>query len=79
MKNLAQSASLDSDDKDAPSKPGIEQLAQSVTIQSRGNLQGFEYEVKGRLAALIGGSVFPEGYGGSMVAEAGLEPATYGL
>jgi site-specific DNA recombinase len=54
-------------------------LVQSVTVHSRGNHQGFEIEVKGRLAALIGVKVFPERYGGSMVAEAGLEPATYGL
>jgi hypothetical protein len=52
---------------------------QSVTVHSRGNHQGFDVEVKGRLAALIGDNVFPEKYGGSMVAEAGLEPATYGL
>jgi hypothetical protein len=28
MKNLAHSASFDSEDKDAPSKPGIKQLEQ---------------------------------------------------
>ncbi len=39
-------------------------LVQSVTVHSRGSHQGFEVEVKGRLAALIGGSVFPERYGG---------------
>ena len=54
-------------------------LVQSVTVHGRGHHQGFEIEVKGRLAALIGGNAFPERYGGLMVAEAGLEPATYGL
>ena len=53
-------------------------LIDSVTVYPMGSRKGFEIEVKGRLAALIGGTAFPT-VGKRVVAEAGLEPATYGL
>jgi hypothetical protein len=43
-------------------------LVHSVTIHPNGPRQGFEIEVKGKLAALIGGEVFPQRSGGCMVA-----------
>jgi site-specific DNA recombinase len=57
----------------------LRELVHSITVHHKGAHQGVEVEVKGRLAALIGGSVFPTGVRGHVVAEAGLEPATYGL
>jgi site-specific DNA recombinase len=54
-------------------------LIQSVTVYARQDRR-LEIEVKGRLAALIGGRPFPERIVGTrVVAEAGLEPATFGL
>jgi hypothetical protein len=55
--------------------------AHSVTIHPNGPREGFEIEVKGKLAALIGGSAFPQAVysGGYMVAGEGLEPPTPGL
>ena len=38
-------------------------LVQSVTVHGRGHYQGFEIDVKGRLAALIGRMFFPKGMG----------------
>jgi site-specific DNA recombinase len=32
----------------------------SVIVRPKGPWQGFEVEVKGKLAALVGGGVFPE-------------------
>jgi hypothetical protein len=45
-------------------------LVHSVTIHPNGRRKGFEIEVKGKLAALIGGSAFPQAVysGGYMVA-----------
>ncbi len=56
-------------------------LVHSVTIHPNGPREGFEIEVKGKLAALIGGSAFPQAVysGGYMVAGEGLEPPTPGL
>jgi site-specific DNA recombinase len=47
-------------------------LVHSVTIHPNGPREGFEIEVKGRLAALIGGDAFPQAMrsGGYMVAGA---------
>ena len=56
-------------------------LVHSVTVHPKPD-GAIEVEVKGRLAALIGGSAFPEGQRtvlSRVVAEAGLEPATFGL
>ncbi len=36
-------------------------LVHSVTIHPKGPREGLEIEVKGKLAALLGGTVFPEG------------------
>ena len=56
-------------------------LVHSVTIHPNGPRKGFEIEVKGKLAALIGGNAFPQAIrsGGYMVAGEGLEPPTPGL
>jgi hypothetical protein len=54
-------------------------LIHSVTVHAQRDHR-LEVEVKGRLAALIGGTPFPQRIVGTrVVAEAGLEPATYGL
>ena len=54
-------------------------LIHSVTVHAQRD-RPLEVEVKGRLAALIGGTPFPERIVGTrVVAEAGLEPATFGL
>jgi site-specific DNA recombinase len=56
-------------------------LVHSVTIRPKSPRKGFEIEVKGKLAALIGGEAFPQAVrsGGYMVAGEGLEPPTPGL
>jgi hypothetical protein len=56
-------------------------LVESVTVHPFPARQGFEVEVKGRLAELIGPEAFPAARvsGGTMVAEEGLEPPTRGL
>jgi site-specific DNA recombinase len=57
-------------------------LVHSVTVNPKGPWEGFEVEVKGRLAAPIGGGVFPQAYrnsGSYVVAGEGLEPPTPGL
>jgi hypothetical protein len=49
-------------------------LVQSVTVHPKGPWQGFEVEVKGKLAALIGGELFPQAHhnsGSRMVAGEG--------
>ena len=57
----------------------LRSLIHSVTVHAQRDRR-LEVEVKGRLAALIGGTPFPERIvGTSVVAEAGLEPATFGL
>ena len=57
-------------------------LVHSITLYPKGPWQGFEVEVKGKLAALIGGEVFPQAHhnsGSYVVAGEGLEPPTPGL
>jgi site-specific DNA recombinase len=57
-------------------------LVHSVTVHPKGPRKGWEVEVKGKLAALIGGDIFPQAHrnsGGYMVAGEGLEPPTPGL
>lgn len=47
------------------------ELVHSITVHPKGPREGFQVEVKGRLAALIGGDTFPQAMysGGSVVAE----------
>ena len=57
-------------------------LVHSVTVHPKAAWQGFEVEVKGKLAALVGGQVFPQAHyisGSRVVAGEGLEPPTPGL
>ena len=57
-------------------------LVHSVIVHPNGPWQGFEVEVKGKLAALVGGGFFPEARynsGSHVVAGEGLEPPTPGL
>lgn len=57
-------------------------LVHSVTVHPKGPWEGFEVEVKGKLAALIGGDAFPQAHhnsGSYVVAGEGLEPPTPGL
>jgi site-specific DNA recombinase len=56
-------------------------LVHSVTVHPNGPREGFQVEVKGKLAALIGGDAFPQAVysGGRVVAEEGFEPPTHGL
>jgi site-specific DNA recombinase len=57
-------------------------LVHSVTVHPKGRWQGFEVEVKGKLAALVGRHLFPQAHhnsGSRMVAGEGLEPPTPGL
>jgi len=56
-------------------------LVHSVTVHPNGPREGFQVEVKGKLAALIGGDAFPQAVysGGCVVAEEGLEPPAHGL
>lgn len=57
-------------------------LVHSVTVHPKGPWKGFEVELKGKLATLLGGEVFPQAHhnsGGYMVAGEGLEPPTPGL
>jgi site-specific DNA recombinase len=56
-------------------------LVHSVTVHPNGPREGFQVEVKGKLAALIGGDAFPHAVysGGYVVAEEGFEPPTHGL
>jgi site-specific DNA recombinase len=50
-------------------------LVHSVTVHPKAPREGFEVEVKGKLAALIGGDAFPQAKysGGRVVAEEGFE------
>jgi site-specific DNA recombinase len=53
-----------------------------VIVHPKGPLQGFEVEVKGKLAALVGGGVFPEARynsGSYLVAEERLAPHAHFL
>ena len=56
-------------------------LVHSVTVHPKAPREGFQVEVKGKLASLIGGKAFPQAKysGGRVVAEEGLEPPTQGL
>jgi site-specific DNA recombinase len=57
-------------------------LVHSVTVHPKGPWEGFEVEVKGKLAALVGGELFPQAHhnsGSRVVAGEGLEPPTPGL
>jgi site-specific DNA recombinase len=56
-------------------------LVYSVTVHPKAPREGFQVEVKGKLAALIGGEAFPRAKysGGRVVAEEGFEPPTQGL
>jgi site-specific DNA recombinase len=57
-------------------------LVHTVIVHPRGPWQGFEVEVKGKLAALAGGELFPQARynsGSYVVAGEGLEPPTPGL
>lgn len=57
-------------------------LVHSVTVHPKGPWEGFEVEVKGKLAALVGGELFPQAHynsGPRVVAGEGLEPPTPGL
>jgi site-specific DNA recombinase len=60
----------------------IRDLIESVTLRPGGAPGRVEVEIAGRLTALIGPEAFPNGrrgVGGTLVAGAGLEPATSGL
>ncbi len=57
-------------------------LVHGVAVHPKGPREGFEIEVKGKLAALLGADVFPEAHynsGSRVVAGEGLEPPTPGL
>jgi site-specific DNA recombinase len=57
-------------------------LVHSVIVHPKGPWEGFEVEVKGKLAALVGGGIFPDARynsGSRLVAGEGLEPPTPGL
>ncbi len=57
-------------------------LVHSVIVHPKESSQGFEVEVKGKLAALVGGGLFPQARhssGSRVVAGEGLEPPTPGL
>jgi hypothetical protein len=68
-------------DDRGPLVPDFRALVHSVTIHPKPAREGFQVEVKGKLAALIGGEAFPQAKysGGRVVAEEGLEPPTRGL
>jgi site-specific DNA recombinase len=71
----------DAEDDRGPLVRSFRALMHSVTVHPNGPREGFKVEVKGKLAALIGGEAFPQARysGGCMVAEEGLEPPTHGL
>ena len=72
----------DAEDDRGPVIADFRALVHSVIVHPRGPWQGFEVEVKGKLAALVGGGVFPEARynsGSYVVAGEGLEPPTPGL
>ena len=48
-------------DDRGPLVSGFRALVHSVTIHPNGPREGFQVEVKGKLAALIGGDAFPQG------------------
>ena len=67
---------------EAPLVADFRAFVHSVTIYPKGPREGFEIEVKGKLAALLGADVFPDARynsGSLMVAGEGLEPPTPGL
>ncbi|WP_349629023.1 zinc ribbon domain-containing protein [Bradyrhizobium diazoefficiens] len=57
-------------------------LVHRVIVHPKGPWEGFEVEVRGKLAALVGGALFPQAHhssGSYVVAGEGLEPPTPGL
>jgi hypothetical protein len=54
-----------------PLVPDFRALVHSVTVHPKAAREGFQVEVKGKLAALIGGTAFPQAKysGGRLVAE----------
>jgi site-specific DNA recombinase len=71
----------EAEDERGPLVKSFRALVHSVTVHPSGPREGFQVEVKGKLAALIGGDAFPQAKysGGRVVAEEGLEPPTQGL
>jgi site-specific DNA recombinase len=69
------------EDDRGPMVKSFRALVQNVTVHPNGPRAGFQVEVKGKLAALVGGKPFPQAVysGGRVVAEEGLEPPTHGL
>ena len=61
--------------------PSIAELLDECSEMTKAAREGFQVEVKGKLANLIGGRAFPQAKysGGRVVAEEGLEPPTRGL
>lgn len=81
LSEISRLAAMISGDGGSPDQELFEaarSLIESVTVFPHGPRKGFEVEVKGRLAALIGGEAFPA-CGRRMVAEEGFEPPTQGL
>ena len=80
---LAQSLAdhAEAQDDRGPLVGSFRALVHSVIIHPSGPREGFQVEVKGKLAALIGGNPFPQARysGGYVVAGEGFEPPTYGL
>ena len=65
------------EDDRGPLVANFRSLVHSVIVHPKGPREGFEVEVKGKLAALLGGGLFPEAHqnsGGYMVA---LRPETH--
>ncbi len=54
-------------------------LVRSVTVHHPAGTKHIEVEVRGKLAALVGGDAYPEKVGVRLVAGEGLEPPTRGL
>src|SRR5258707_1238561 len=61
----------EAEDDRGPLVKSFRALVHSVTIHPNGPREGFQVEVKGKLAALIGGEAFPQAVysGGRVVAE----------
>lgn len=76
------SSHASAEDDRGPLVADFRALVHSVIVRPKGPWEGFEVEVKGKLAALVGGGLFPEAHhisGSYVVAGEGLEPPTPGL
>ncbi|WP_374309978.1 recombinase family protein [Methylocella sp.] len=81
VENLNQALSAETLGDDQEPVRALRELVAAIIVHPTQTGERLNIEVRGRLAALIGHDVFPQArmWGGTLVAEEGLEPPTQGL